>query len=325
VCGPFVGLFQPDGTDQAGDGCPVGKDDLVLLAYPGLVREPDFYRIEADALILGDACQRDGEVFSKASTAPSAWAWCLGRAESLRQFMARIWRLSVCTETETRNSSHSHCPRSHSAPAHHAVDRRDRAAFQHCGQCYPMSRGQQRGGTFSTTVDQPWRPLGVEAQHPVADDLQGDAAQLRRLRAGAAIADDGERQKSPGLRGILAAAGEAPELLASEVRAKGDDAWHDVLPVLISMHHISAASGNPFRERRDLGIGITLHRNPGRERQDEPINRADAATPSRRGAGGLGGLHIERSVAGCVVAVCAALVDPKDQRGGPALLGSPRR
>jgi len=29
--------------------------------------------------------------------------------------------------------------------------------------------------------------------------------------------------------------------------------------VLISMNHISAASGNPFRESRDLRIGISRH------------------------------------------------------------------
>ena len=74
--------------------CPAASD-LVLLADPGLIGEPDLYRIAADALVLGDACQRGGEVFLKASTAPAAWAWCLGRAESLRQPMARIWRLRV--------------------------------------------------------------------------------------------------------------------------------------------------------------------------------------------------------------------------------------
>lgn len=42
-----------------------------------------------------------------------AWAWCFGRAESLRRPMARSTRLKVCLETETRNSSHSHWPRSH--------------------------------------------------------------------------------------------------------------------------------------------------------------------------------------------------------------------
>jgi hypothetical protein len=48
--------------------------ELVLLAYPGLVGEPDLQRIEADALLRGDACQRGGEVFLNASIAPGPWA-----------------------------------------------------------------------------------------------------------------------------------------------------------------------------------------------------------------------------------------------------------
>ena len=50
-----------------------------------------------------------------------------------------------------------------------------------------------------------------------------------------------------GLRGILTEAGETAELLACEVRAKGDGAWHDEPALLISVNHITAVSGNsPF-------------------------------------------------------------------------------
>ena len=58
--------------------------DAVLLADAGFVGEPDLYRVAAEALFARDACQRGGEVFLNVSMAPSAWAWCFGRAESLR-------------------------------------------------------------------------------------------------------------------------------------------------------------------------------------------------------------------------------------------------
>ena len=63
--------------------CPT-TGDAVLLADPGLVGEPDLYRVEADAPFARDACQRGREVFLNVSMAPAAWAWCFGRAESLR-------------------------------------------------------------------------------------------------------------------------------------------------------------------------------------------------------------------------------------------------
>ena len=58
--------------------------DAVFLTDAGLVGEPDLYRVEAEALPVRNACQRGGEVFLNVSMAPSAWAWCFGRAESLR-------------------------------------------------------------------------------------------------------------------------------------------------------------------------------------------------------------------------------------------------
>src|ERR671916_219480 len=48
--------------------------DLVLLADPGLVGEPDLYGPGGEALLLSDGVQRGGGDFFNASTAPSAWA-----------------------------------------------------------------------------------------------------------------------------------------------------------------------------------------------------------------------------------------------------------
>ena len=48
--------------------------DLVLLADPGLVAKPDLYVVAFDSLLARDLVQARGEVFLKASIAPSACA-----------------------------------------------------------------------------------------------------------------------------------------------------------------------------------------------------------------------------------------------------------
>ncbi len=53
--------------------CPA-PCDLVLLANSGFVLEPDFYIAGLHPLLARDLLQARGEVFLKASMAPSAWA-----------------------------------------------------------------------------------------------------------------------------------------------------------------------------------------------------------------------------------------------------------
>jgi len=95
--GRALAVLRADGAKDVGRGvalilrcrgpgatpCPAAGD-AVLLADTGFVGEPDLYRLEAEALLARDARQRGGEVFLNVSMAPSAWAWCFGRAESLR-------------------------------------------------------------------------------------------------------------------------------------------------------------------------------------------------------------------------------------------------
>src|SRR5258708_20258425 len=85
--------------------------DLVLLPDPGLVLEPDLYRL-ARRVALGDLVEAGGEVFLNAARASASWAWCRGRADSLRKPRARNSRLSVCFLIEMPNSSNTHCARS---------------------------------------------------------------------------------------------------------------------------------------------------------------------------------------------------------------------
>lgn len=92
-----LAVVRADGPEDVGRGgalivrgagpCPASGPaprDLVFLADPGLVGEPEFYVIEGDALVVRDLRQAGWELFLKASIAPLAWAWWRGRAESLR-------------------------------------------------------------------------------------------------------------------------------------------------------------------------------------------------------------------------------------------------
>jgi hypothetical protein len=85
--GRALALLWADGTEDvggggalitrsAGTGAPLGPPagDLVLLADPSLVCEPDFYLVAFDRLLARDCVQTRGEVFLKSSIAPAACA-----------------------------------------------------------------------------------------------------------------------------------------------------------------------------------------------------------------------------------------------------------
>lgn len=55
--------------------------DAILLAHPGLVGEPDFYRVETDALLARDARQRGREFYGMARPFPACRVICRGPTE----------------------------------------------------------------------------------------------------------------------------------------------------------------------------------------------------------------------------------------------------
>ena len=82
-----LALFRADGTEDVGRGGSLitrrtgtraalrpAAGDLVLLADPRLVGEPDLYGLRIDAVFAPDLFQARGETFLKSSIAPSACA-----------------------------------------------------------------------------------------------------------------------------------------------------------------------------------------------------------------------------------------------------------
>jgi hypothetical protein len=63
-------------TGRTWTGAALGPTprDLVLLADPGLVLEPDFYVVAIDCLLVRDGIQARGEAFLKSSITPSTCA-----------------------------------------------------------------------------------------------------------------------------------------------------------------------------------------------------------------------------------------------------------
>lgn len=114
-------------------------------------------------------------------------------------------------------------------PAHDAVDRRDRAALDHLGECPTVFRSQFRRRTGTPAVLQPLRAVRVEPQDPGADDLQRDAADLRRIRPPAAVTDHRKRQQPTGLVAVAAPARQAPEIVAIIVVTKINRSAHQRL------------------------------------------------------------------------------------------------
>src|SRR5262249_38054934 len=88
-------------------------------------------------------------------------------------------------------------------PTHHAVDRRDRTAFDHPDQRLALPVVELGWLPRRLAVQETVRPSCVEAQHPVPDDLEPDPTDLGRLCARRTVIDCRQSQKSAGLRAIL--------------------------------------------------------------------------------------------------------------------------
>src|SRR5277367_2552021 len=88
-------------------------------------------------------------------------------------------------------------------PAHDPVNRRDWAALDDRGERGAMRAVQPRRLPWRLAVDQAVRALRVELDHPVANDLQPDAPDLRRLSARGAVVNRRKSQQSARLRPVL--------------------------------------------------------------------------------------------------------------------------
>ena len=90
-------------------------------------------------------------------------------------------------------------------PAHDPMNRRNRSALQDRRQRRPMLALQPQRLPWRLAVDQAVRPMRVEPEHPVANDLKAHTADLGRLAAPRPVVDRRKRQQR------FEAAPEAPD------------------------------------------------------------------------------------------------------------------
>ena len=103
------------------------------------------------------------------------------------------------------------------APAHDAVDRRRRALLDDVDQSGALLIVEERRLHRRLAVHETFGPQRVEAQDPVADDLERHPADLGRLAARRAVVNRRQRQEATRLRPILRALGQSPKSLCVKV------------------------------------------------------------------------------------------------------------
>jgi len=135
-------------------------------------------------------------------------------------------------------------------PVHHPMNRRDRPALEDCGQRPPMLVVQPRRLPRRLAIDRAFPTMRSEPDHPIANDLQSDGTDLRRLGAARAVVNRRQRQKPPGLRPILRSLGRGPHHLSVIIGPNRNG--HGEPPLFATLNQNPADSG--------IHIRVTLSR-----------------------------------------------------------------
>ena len=137
-------------------------------------------------------------------------------------------------------------------PAYDAVNRGDRTALNDRGQRGPMRIVQPRRLPGRLSVDQAVRPMSVELENPIANDLKRHAANLGRLAARGAFVNRRQSQKSPRLRSVLRAFGGKSDRRSVKIIPKRKS--HGKPLGFATLNPLAADLGS--RESRPPGPGI---------------------------------------------------------------------
>ena len=138
-------------------------------------------------------------------------------------------------------------------PAHNAINRRGRAAFDRRPQRRAVCLVQLRRLAGRLAGDQPVRTMGVELDHPSSNDLQCHPADRRRLGPPRPVIDSGQGQKTARLRRILCTPCNGAQARRIKIGPQRDR--HGEPPSFATLESDSRRSGNPPATRSQrLGI-----------------------------------------------------------------------
>ena len=145
-------------------------------------------------------------------------------------------------------------------PAHHAMNRGDRALIEPRGQSRSMRIGELRGPAGRLAVDQARVPVRVELDHPVAHDLQRDPTNPGGLGAGRALVDRGQSQQAACLWAVLALAGHRAKGSGAEVSPERNR--HGEPPSFATLNQTRPTPARPQRvppsgTRYELGFSFS--------------------------------------------------------------------
>jgi len=115
-------------------------------------------------------------------------------------------------------------------PAHDPMNRRNWPALHNRRQRRAMFVVQPRPLPRGLAIDQPVRAMRVELEHPIADDLQSDAANLRRLGARRPVVNRRQSQQPSRLRTILRSSRRRPKRTRVKISAKSNCRRHRESP-----------------------------------------------------------------------------------------------
>lgn len=117
-------------------------------------------------------------------------------------------------------------------PAHHAVHGRDRPPLDDLLQRAALRVVELGGIARRFAVDETFRTTGVEAQDPIANRLQTDPADPRRIRARAAVVNLRQGQKPARLTSIARDLGKPAQVLPAKIVPQSNSNSHGESPPL---------------------------------------------------------------------------------------------
>jgi hypothetical protein len=136
------------------------------------------------------------------------------------------------------------------------MNRWDRSALDHPRDGLALGIVELRGLARRFAVKQAVRASRVEPQHPIADDLKSDTAELRRFAARPTVIDDRQSQKPSSLWAVLCPLRKPAELCSVKIPTQGYRNRHGEPPSFATLNQTRAVLGIPD-ESQFQGIGIS--------------------------------------------------------------------